>query len=400
MAKLSQRPQPNQTFGIALALYPSSQQVFDVELQRGYGTTATMVTIAKLGQLEGGGTLVYQDELPNTTGQTVYYRARHTRAGWNAGSWTVVVSGEAGPLGETPPDTPLEGSRRVDTLWETDGKMKSNVVQTDGVATLAIVKGYETGLVNGGELSTGTWVDGPSVDFVQTFNDSPEVRMYPGSGTVYTEPDPAAWTSSDAFASTLRQVVELSAVSVQTSGFTPRARLNQTGTALTGRAHGFSTDILSTVGATNEVTPANAPAYNDQYTINYSAAMDWATTSRAGLVTMTIAADRNTTGDFVEVDSNTHIHDYAPEESTAAANFTLQTFVMTVSGVVSTDEFRLRYKSLSLGGNMVDSAVQETITGSTSIGLTYQTSTATSLFAPMCPSTSDTVRWVAISRTA
>lgn len=398
MAVTPPPPKPSPESGITVALYPNRFPAFDIELQRGYGTTATMIRIARLSQSAKGAALQYQDVLPATTGTTVHYRARHVRDGWNDGPFTRTVSGVAGVLGDTPPDTALEGARRTDTFYLFDGQILANVVQSDGVSILAVSKGLQSGTVNAGVVSTGTWVDGPAVSFPTQYNSAPTVTLFPGAGTRYNEPDVGNW-SSTAFSSTVGQTVELDAVSISATGFTPRGRLTQQAGAITDRTDAYGGGLLTTVAESTAQTLANAPAYNDQYEDLYSVGVAVGTTNRTGAVRITVAVDASSVGTastaWSEQSAETHLFDFTTGNTTGKALFLTQ--LNTISGVTTTWGHRERFKSLQISGTLTTADVTPKVTPAQ---VNYQTSTAASIFAPMCPTTSDTIRWVSESRSA
>ena len=399
MAQIPQNPQPAPKFGITLALYPSPGQAgFSVELQRGYGTTATMISIATLSQLDGGATLMYADELPATTGTVVHYRARHVRAGWNDGAFTPTVSDVAGQLPIQPPDKQLEGARRLDTFYKGDAVFLAVAVQSDGVSNLGVSKGLQGGTVNGGELSTGTWLDGPTVSFPIQYSVAPTVTMFPGAGTRYNEPDVGTW-SSTAYSSTVGQSVELEPVGVSATGFTPRARLSQAAGAITDRSEAYGAGTLTTVGEAIAQALGNTPAYNDQYTNFYDVTVTRNSTDELeGTARVTVAIDLSSVGSASTVWSEQSVEtEIFLMTSTAAQTNSSENQLNVMAGVTSTYGIRQRFKSVTVTGTITTGDFAVSIDPNR---VTFQSSTATSIFAPMCPTTSDTVRWIAESKSA
>jgi hypothetical protein len=403
VAKVTQGTQ-QQNHGIVVALYPSTLGVFRIELQRGASTSA-LARIAQLSQMQAGAPVLYQDVLPPTT-TTYYYRARHTYHGFNPSTWTPLVSGTPDLLPAGPLPLEAEGRRRVDTLREVDAKLKPDVQQTDGARTLPVVKGWERGEVNGGWVgtsngpaSTSSWWDGPAVAFQGNYQSAPDVRLYAPSGLTFNEPDGANWSSTSAFSSTTRQVVQLHAVDVNAAGFTPRARLFQPSSTYKNAGVSFPSagQPLTAVGESVAVDlTTNAPSRNDQYTEHYRVDLDVTSTKNIGSYTVTVEADSNTTGGWIE--RNSKSYDLALEETTGAS-FLAETMLLAFSGGTSSGDVRLKIKSFSVSG-MSSGVCSYSVKGSTSLGVTWQYTTGGGIYTEMCPSTDDKVEWIAVSKEA
>jgi hypothetical protein len=403
MAKVAQGPQL-QSHGIVLALYPSTQPLFAIELQRGT-STSNLARLGLLRQEEAGAPVLYRDVVPPSTTR-YYYRARHTYRGFNASNWTSIVSATPEFLGEGRIPLEAEGRRRVDTLRDTDAKLRSEVQQTDGARTLPVIKGWERGEVNGGWVgtsagpaSTSSWWDGPAVAFDTNYQSAPDVRLYAASDLTFNEPDGANWSSTTAFSSTTRQIVQLHAVDVNAAGFTPRARLFQPSSTYKNASVFFASTTLDAVGESVALDlTTNAPSYNDQYTGHYRADLDVTSTKNAGEYTITVEIDSNTTGGWIE--RNTKSYDLSLLEATGAS-FTNQTMVASFSGGSSTGDVRLKIKSFSVSG-MSSGVCSYLVTATTGPpgGVTWQYTTGGGIYTEMCPSTDDKVQWVAISKEA
>jgi hypothetical protein len=388
-----------------VALYPAAPTApWQIELQRGT-STSNLARLAQLKQAEAGAPVLYRDVLPPSTTR-YYYRARHTYRGFNASNWTLLVSATPEWLGEGRIPLEAEGRRRVDTLREVDAKLKPDVQQTDGARTLPVIKGWERGEVNGGWVgtsngpaSTSSWWDGPAVAFASNYQSAPDVRLYGSAGLTFNEPEGANWSSTAAFTSTARQIVQLQAVDVNAAGFTPRARLFQPSSTLKNGLANFPSagQPLNAVGETvvADLT-SDAPSYNDQYTERYRVDLDVTSTKNIGSYTVTVAGDSNTTGGWNE--RTTKSYDLALEEATGAS-FTVETMVLSFSGGTSSGDVRLRIKSFSVSG-MSSGVCSYEVKGSTSLGVTWQYTTGGGIYTEMCPSTGDKVDWVAISKEA
>lgn len=382
---------------IILAVYPSTDHALQIELQRS-STASTWRPVQFFGGRDVPQKAIeYVDELP-LDGITRTYRARNSSGlWWSAGPWTATVSGKPFAFDG---DIPLDGEafRRVNTLFSDNGVLLGVVGQKDGTLALPFMTGFLSGAANGGSVSTGTWVDGGAVSFAKAFSNPPVVKLFPEQGAVTYQPGAAAWTSSASFASTGPQSVELTAINITTTGFVPRARLVQRSGGLTARTANFSTTNSLGVGQASSATPANAPSYNDQYTAHYRVDMSRVSLGTPITVTAVVSVGANTTGGYVEYGTKTYAQTLYTTASTASWSHETQT--LTVSGAVSTDKMRVRFKSLSVSPGTTGD-VDVTVhafdgAGDPSAGLTYYTQ-ASAIYAPMCATTNDTISWAAWS---
>lgn len=89
------------SYGIRVAIYPSSDPTFDLELARSGASSAgsTYQTIARLGVINGQGIPQYVDRTGND-GFKRFYKARSVRDGWTPSPYTSIVSATPGLLQE------------------------------------------------------------------------------------------------------------------------------------------------------------------------------------------------------------------------------------------------------------------------------------------------------------
>lgn len=106
-----------------------------------------------------------------------------------------------------------------------------------------------------GGVQGGTCYDGQSITFNPTYA-TPPVVLFSGGGMSY----------SSAAGSAVSQTQQFTASSLSTTGFTASLKL-VTGGTLTARTDSFTT---VTAGSEYKCTLTNAPAYNSQYTVNFT----------------------------------------------------------------------------------------------------------------------------------
>src|SRR6266700_3502459 len=107
------------SFGIRVAIYPSSDPTFDLELARSGASSAgsTYQTIARMGVINGHGVPQYVDRTAND-GFKRFYKARSVRDGWTPSTYTAVASATPGILQESNFPTPaLSGLGVPMTMW-------------------------------------------------------------------------------------------------------------------------------------------------------------------------------------------------------------------------------------------------------------------------------------------
>jgi len=387
--------------GIVLAVYPAidgsvNYGWFDVEIQRSSAQSSGVniwQTIDVLPFLTDGRVTQYTDVLPDDGG-TRTYRARHIGSGFDNGAWTAEVSAKPIRLAIGPIiPTEMEGARRIDTFRQDDAVLKPAVTQRAGGVTESVMTGQQAGSANGGYISTGTWVDGPTVTFPISYTAAPTVKLYPESGVVFNEPDSAAWSNSTAFTSTLRQYTEMAAVNITTAGFKARARLIQRSTALSGVTRAWTAGAaLDKSESTSVQFGSSAPSYNDAYKAWYDvdASLDSVGTFS---ITAVVAIDTNTTGGFVERGTRSYSTTLA-SSGNSTHSWSGESKSISIAGVGSTDQIRIRFKSLNVSPG---STSDVTVTVDPTSGVTWSKVGGTPIYAPMCPSTDDTVSWVAVS---
>lgn len=100
MAKLQDLPPSYQRVntGIRLGVYPSSDPLCGIELQRAVaGSTATFVSVTRMYPSAGQSIFQYDDRLPDD-GVTRYYKAKSVRDGYTDSAFTPVVSAKPSQL--------------------------------------------------------------------------------------------------------------------------------------------------------------------------------------------------------------------------------------------------------------------------------------------------------------
>ncbi len=343
----------------------------------------------------------YTVVLPNST-KTWRFTGRHAAyRGVSAGQFAAIVQARPADLSDYIEGGRLntETYRRTNTLYETDAVLQPSVTNNDGTLNLAPVKGYLTGTANGGRVPSTSWTDGTAVTFPQTYDAAPQVRLFPGSGVVYLERRATVWSSSGTYNSTAPQYIDLTPVNVTAAGFTPRARLTQRSTSQTARTDNFGTsNALTAVGQATSATIANAPAVTDTYTVHYKWRMTYAEVPPES-ATLVVAADANSTGAFIERATHTVIGTItAPSTATSGAH---ESFAVSVTGLSSTEEIRLRVKSFTPTGSTADWTVSvhgfDSLGGDPTGGVTYFSGSTSQNYAAMCATTNDVVTWVAQS---
>lgn len=126
-----------------------------------------------------------------------------------------------------------------------------------------------------GGIQSGTCYDGQAITFNPVYSSIPLV-FFPANGMTYSSGVGSAASQSLAF----------TASSLTTSGFTASLKL-VTGGTLTARSDNFSAVVA---GSEYQATLTNAPAYNNQYTVNWALSLGSAS---AGTVTIN---ETNSTG--------------------------------------------------------------------------------------------------------
>lgn len=167
------------------------------------------------------------------------------------------------PAGYSPDKFTDEVRRRNDTIYYRDGSLREGVVAFDGATGLPILKGVQRG--------SGRNTD--PVVFDPVYQNVPKVTI---TGGFATQPE-SKWgtaaavdanTASSAPTANVAQIPDCSAGALTPSGFTIRARLSQRGTE-TLRTHSFPANTLDVIDESVEVTVANAPSHDDNYTVSY-----------------------------------------------------------------------------------------------------------------------------------
>lgn len=99
-------------YGVRLALYPSSDRSFDLELSRAYiSSTHTFSVIApRISPINSGAYTEYVDRVPNIANTPFFYKMRSVKDGWTASAYTTAVKATPVLLGAgKQPQLPLTG---------------------------------------------------------------------------------------------------------------------------------------------------------------------------------------------------------------------------------------------------------------------------------------------------
>lgn len=262
-----------------------------------------------------------------------------------------------------------------------DANLQQQTLATNGSDTRVIAAGQirKVGLVNSGSVSfTGTVVNSPTGIV---------------TGGVSYEPSSVWGTQVQADGNagagglaplTTRQIDECYLYNVTTSGCNVRARLRQVGGSLTARSDtSWSPSSLTTNGSSSVVTSANAPAYDDSYTANFSFNFQHGGgLPKASSISVVVSLDyyngsswtSTSTVTFSASDPGTTSG--GSGTSTASGTFAL---VGSVAGRISTSQFRLTILSVSFtgGGSTTLSLTPGSLAYSTSGADQYATKTPT-----------------------
>lgn len=114
----------NPNYGVRLALYPSSDRSFDLELSRAFiSSTHTFSVIApRITPLNGSAYTEYLDRVPNIGNTPYFYKLRSVKDGWTASAYTTAVKATPGLLGAgAQPQLPLTGAGIQRPLYVSTG---------------------------------------------------------------------------------------------------------------------------------------------------------------------------------------------------------------------------------------------------------------------------------------
>ena len=353
----------------------------------GSAATSAFVTIIELP----AGRTVFGNFQPLTT-QRHYYRIRHVREGFIDGPFSTAVCALPTPFGgQDEPEFPrlVEGTRRLETLYDSDATLKSGtlIVETD---PRTIVRHPEGSVIAGGTT------DGEiTVEFPAPYESAPDIMLVPHQVISWNE---GLSTASDHY-------LRLQNLNVSSSGFVLRAQNVITG-ALTARADNYPVaNSLSTEGANTQESLTNAPSnddvYNNHYSVVLTAENDLGTPStQVTSITVKIrtASQTSSGASFLErvvktyscqqVGVGTNTCTWSSEETSPA-----------VTALDSSGAFRLDIKqrtdSVGGGGGEVTATIHgfSSSGGDPDDGINYNTASDTVESA--IPSTGDGVRYFA-----
>ncbi len=393
-------PDPNNPqavrYGVVLSVVPLDA-LYAIEIERapdngsGSPDTANAVSLGSGQYPESGG--VFEDELPNDNTYR-HYRARHVLSGGTAGAWSAWLRAKPDVL-------PTEFKPKRSTIYPVrrdkrlvDGKytpkaddeagelISAPVFQSDGVASLAIAKGYVRGTARNGDAIT----------FPLAFQLPPAVIL---RGGIQYEPR-SKWgatgsgSETNAVDANKPQYDDLAPLNLSASGFTLRARLRQKA-AQTAQSDNFTaSNVLDAVGETAEANLDPAGAVADTYNVHYSAEVTVPAGKAMLSGSITVAIDTNDGAGWVERAAQTHTVINEGGGSPATETWSHVNIAVVVSGLGLNDDIRVRIKSAT--GTVSSFSVHAFDgTGDPSDGVTY--STASDSFASKTPDTEDAIEW-------
>ena len=266
------------------------------------------------------------------------------------------------------------------------GPMSSNDASSvgAGVLTGGITQsnGASPKNIASGRYSIGTGVHAATISFPSNYQNPPAVNIL---GGISYEPASVWGTAAQADAggggtlatAAARQIDEVVAYNVTTSGATLRARLRQA-SASTARSNAFPSTALGD-GGTAVVTVASAPANNDTYTASYTAeATSTTPPGKTCSVSMTISLQYYNGSSWITVASATYSAS-DPVGGAADTGLISATLVATVSGLISTSQMRLLVTSNSGAGSRTYVCNPGNLTYTTTAGDQYVTKTPAGL---------------------
>jgi hypothetical protein len=267
-----------------------------------------------------------------------------------------------------------DAENRVITALENSGNLNTGVQQRNG-----------TGLKNPavGRYSLGTGTHASTITFPANYQNPPAVNIL---GGISYEPASVWGTAAQADAggtgvlapAAARQIDEVTAYNITTSGATLRARLRQA-SATTARSNAYAAGTITTTGGTLEATTANAPAANDTYTTDFSAQFQsTAVPGKACNVSADICLDWWNGSVWTQVASVTYSAS-DPVGGHADTGVINSTLVATVSGLTGTSKFRVRLSTNAGAGTRTYSVDPGNVTYTTTAGDQYATKTPAGL---------------------
>lgn len=278
-----------------------------------------------------------------------------------------------------------DASSRVYGAIRSDTNLNSTTLAMNGTMARQIASGRirETGFLNGGSSS-----------FIGNVPNAPMITV---TGGVSYEPGSVWGDASQADGNvgagglaplSSRQVDEVYAYNITLSGYFIRARLRQLGGAVTSRTDSsWSPTSISAIGTGTVITSANAPAYNDSYTADFT--YDFTrgnSTAHATSISATVSLDyyngsswvSTTTATFSNSDDG--LLNGGIGQSQASGSYTL---VGSVASRNSSSQFRLVITSATAtgGGSTVLALVPSTLTYTTTAADQYATKTPSGITA-------------------
>lgn len=308
------------------------------------------------------------------------------------------IDGATTTIGGTLPSSAVPGTIRG------SGVLTSSTVQYDGVQARVLAKGHVTGFAKGGVISGTSWVEGDAVVFPTNFQNVPLILI---TGGINFEPRTALWTLG--YSASYATYEDMQALNPTVSGFTMRARLIQKGLIVfTSRSDNFAGTHIINVGATDSVTLANAPAYDDTYHINYTVV--WTSLSDLGAlgapdwqvlyITYSIdsSADGGTT--WVSRSLRTEVIDGSSAGASGSYTKSVTLIVSGLSNSAPADKFRIIITNSEYNTNTHGAGSASGLGYIAGTTATYTTSSGAVSVASKTPDQAtdltDRVRWEAI----
>lgn len=282
---------------------------------------------------------------------------------YNSAAYTVAAQSQAIPS----PNTNLS----LPTYEAPYPTLPTDTTQDDGAGERKLQKGYQS----------GTALDGDTVTFSPAFQNAPKTRV--SGGRTYDSGLTSPIYEDKRF------------TNLTAAGGTIVARLRSPGSPTT-RNHDFAANLLDAAAEAEAITLSNAPANNDTYTVLVHTRIVLRSKYGnivSGTVMYAIDSSSDSGSNWTQRATETVIH---TTESTSDDPYTeARATAISVSGLDSTDQLRIRFLSFSVVGATLTATgeVRGANNGSyAGRGVTYITSTDTTVAAT---ATGFPVKWEA-----
>lgn len=247
----------------------------------------------------------------------------------------------------------------------------------DGLSPRPIVKGHVAGTCEGGSVSGSSWTNGTAVNFPVVFQGVPAIILSV-SGGVAMEWRRAKWTGN--FDTVLPVRIERVALNPSAGGFTPVCRLMQPLSTFTARDDNFGGSPLTTLGANEQLTLGNPPAYDNHYQIRINADLSCQNGGPLGIIlgqaSISFNIDTDDGGGYVTRISATVSIDCTNGSPQSYSG--LLVYHMWVAGLGSGDKVRIIITGTLVQGGSGSASI-------TPVDVLYTTATGTPIYASLTP---------------